>query len=235
MPIDHSRTYTEIRFRNVPHLIRLRAILRQVPALQSRLPTGAHPIRYADFGCSNGLITERVATLLAPCEAEGFDFNEENLQIAREARKGVKFSKINLNAEVGIRDRYDFVTCFETLEHVGNVKNAVRNIVSSLRPGGLGLIVVPIEHGPIGLMKFAVKLAYGYKLCELGNGMSICSYLCHLLTNRRMSDVRDPARSGWGTHFGFDYRDVADALASESCQFSSYRIGFNRFYEIAKA
>lgn len=235
VPIDHSLTYTTWRLKNIPHRVRLRAILKQTAIfLASR---GRPTDLYADFGCSNGFITSKIVNILEPNRATGFDHAEENLSIARRRYSNITFLNIDLNRPRSFAKKFDVVTCFETLEHVGDVRNAVNTIIGAIEDGGVALIVVPIEHGLIGLVKLFVKLLHGYNLDELANNerrVSLKAYLMSLLTGRRMSAFRDRARRGWGTHFGFDYRDVSDALADLPVTYRSFRIGFNMFYRITK-
>lgn len=49
-----------------------------------------------------------------------------------------------LNAETFDPETFDVVTCFETLEHVGNIPAALRSIHSWLRPGGVLVGTVPM-------------------------------------------------------------------------------------------
>ncbi|MFL9909284.1 class I SAM-dependent methyltransferase [Paraburkholderia sp. RL17-337-BIB-A] len=228
-------TYTKWRLKNIPHMVRLRAILKQTTFFLAF--RGRPGNLYADFGCSNGFITSKIVNILKPNRATGFDHAEENLSIARQRYSNITFSHIDLNRPRSFATKFDVVTCFETLEHVGDVHNAVNTVIGAIEHGGVALIVVPIEHGLIGLVKLVVKLLYGYNLDELANNeqrVSLKAYLTSLLTGRRMSAFRDRARPGWGTHFGFDYRDVSDALAGLPVTYRSFRIGFNMFYRITK-
>jgi SAM-dependent methyltransferase len=56
-----------------------------------------------------------------------------------------------LNAETFDPETFDVVTCFETLEHVGNIPAALRSMHSWLKPGGVLVGTVPlpghIHHG----------------------------------------------------------------------------------------
>jgi 2-polyprenyl-3-methyl-5-hydroxy-6-metoxy-1,4-benzoquinol methylase len=228
MAVDHSATYRTFTFRNLPHLMRLRAISSEL----RRLAMPSSPT-YADFGCSNGFLTERVASLVAARSGTGFDHQPENLELARSRYPHLTFCSIDLNRPVRQAARFDLVTCFETLEHVGDMDAALANVVAAIKPGGAGLLTVPIEIGPKGLLKFLVKtLLYGYSLNELPNGERLrMAYLKSLLVNERISRYRE-RRAGWGTHFGFDYRDLDDRLRQLGVPFSAVTRGFARFYII---
>jgi len=112
---------------------------------------------------------------------------------------------------------------------------ASENFIEFIKPGGIGIITVPIEIGKRGILKFFIKLLiYKYSLDELPNkGGGSWSYLQALLKGERISVFRDK-RAGWGTHFGFDYRDLDDILAQSGLYVEAFNRGFSRFYIVKK-
>jgi 2-polyprenyl-3-methyl-5-hydroxy-6-metoxy-1,4-benzoquinol methylase len=124
--------------------------------------------RYADVGCSNGYITHLISERYPIDVAVGYDHSEDHLKIARQRYRKIDFRYLELNNPNTTLEKYDFVTCFETLEHVGNLKAALLNLLNMCKPGGRILINVPIEVGVVGVIKFIVKTVfYGYSLDEL--------------------------------------------------------------------
>jgi SAM-dependent methyltransferase len=229
MALDHSLTYRVHSLRNLPHRMRLRAIEREA----RRLNLGAG-LSYADFGCSGGYITERVRRLTRAGRAWGFDHLEAHLARGRRQYPAIEFSLIDLNQPNAEVPPCDFVSCFEMLEHVGNLEAAIGNLLAAIKPGGMALVTVPIEIGPQGIAKFIAKMAYGYSLSELPQAPALFRrYVMALLTGARMSRFRDQRR-GWGTHFGFDYRDVDDALWRYGEPFRAWNHGTTRFYCIRR-
>ena len=75
MAIDHSRTYKQIRFKNIPHFLRKKELLKLVDRAPKNVRT------YADFGCSNGYLTNLFAETIRRQKAFGFD-HSENIEIA---------------------------------------------------------------------------------------------------------------------------------------------------------
>lgn len=228
MLIDHSLTYRGRSLRNLPHRLRLREIERLIRRLA--LPAGAV---YADFGCSDGFVTARVSEWIGAGRTFGFDHVEEYVERARNLHPTVTFAQLDLNDVDSEIPKCHFATCFETLEHVGDLDAAITNLGRSLDSGAQGLISVPIEIGWRGLLKFLAKvLVYGYGLGELPQRAGLArSYFVALLTGRRISRFRDK-RNGWGTHFGFDYRDLDEALTRHGLSFNAHNRGFTRFYII---
>jgi 2-polyprenyl-3-methyl-5-hydroxy-6-metoxy-1,4-benzoquinol methylase len=221
MTTDHSKTYRLNDIRNLAHVMRLRSILRTLKGNVTRKIA-----TYADFGCSNGFITARVAREIGAESAFGFD-HSDNVLLGPALHPEVTFERLNLNLPHSGTRKFDLVTCFETLEHVGNMQAAVDTICKSAAPGGHILVTVPIEIGWIGTLKYVIKrFLFRY---ELPVACSDRRYLAALLKSERISRYR-PAAEGYGSHFGFDYRDVDDLLRRHELKFKVWNSGTTRFY-----
>lgn len=228
-PMDHSLIYREFKLRNLPHWLRLRGVLRVLKRV------GIDSRSWADVGCSNGYIVGRVLEETSPSEVFGFDHLESHLEVARERVPAAQFLTIDLNRVDEPARRFDVVSCFETLEHVGHLRNAITSLAAMVEPGGRLIITVPIEIGFGGTLKYVIKRRiYRYSLSELpeGDGCS-ARYEKALFAGSRMSSFRSPERDGWGTHFGFDWRDVDDILRDMAIQYTARNDLFTRYYEIA--
>jgi hypothetical protein len=124
------------------------------------------------------------------------------------------------------------VTCFETLEHVGELANSLTNLLALTRHGGTLVLTVPIEVGAIGTLKFIAKMFYRYNLGELPARRNLSwMYFSDLIRGTRMSKFRD-RRPSWGTHFGFDYRDVDDFLLQRKIPYEARNEFTTRFYRV---
>lgn len=224
MLTDHSKTYKLNDLRNVVHVMRLKSILGTLVArVKGAVAT------YADYGCSNGYITSQVAQRLAIAEASGFD-HSDNVDVGAKLYPEIRFQRLDLNVVHAELGTYDLVTCFETLEHVGNMESAIENVCRSRSAQGCLLITVPIEIGWIGFLKYVVKrLVFRY---DLPLKCTDRQYAAALLKGERISRFRPPA-PGYGTHFGFDYRDVDEILARKAqVSVESWNSGTSRFYFI---
>ena len=128
----------------------------------------------------------------------GFDHSIELLAAAR-ARNfdNAVFDYVDLNQPPGTRERlFDVVTCFETLEHVGNVPNAIETLLASCKPGGTLLISVPNELGLPGLKYGARKVFRRRPYESFFRQQSESRYVWRLLTGRSNESpcVPGPAR-----------------------------------------
>lgn len=229
MKKDHALIYKGRSLKNWPHRKRLKAIRGIIE--QESLKDNKD-LKYADIGCGTGYLTAMVADLLQPSEVVGFD-HSEHLEVARQRYPGYRFGFLELN-DVSDVGQYDFVTCFETIEHVGDPFTAIDNVINATSKNGTLLVTIPIEIGPVGTLKFLAKtVIYGYKMDEIAgeNTNLFNEYLWSLLTYRDISRFRDQ-RFGWGTHFGFDYRRIDEYLVSKKIPFSVENVGTSRFYTI---
>ena len=179
----------------------------------------------ADFGCSNGFFFAELLQALPEAGSLrlfGFDHSTDLLAAARSRNIGnAVFDYVDLNAPPRDRERlFDVVTCFETLEHVGNVHNAIDTLLAACKPGGALHISVPNEIGLPGLLKYAArKVLRRRPYEEFFSGQSEARYVWRLLTGQSILAFRDPAADGWGPHLGFDWRVVLNHLnESNSCR-----------------
>ena len=230
---DHSLLYTSWSPRTIPHRMRVRGLLRFVDSLE--LPERPAD---ADLGCSNGGSTQRIADRTQAACADAYDAVPEQLEEGRERHPELNFQPVNLNQPTPqLSGRYDFVTCLETVEHVGVPEMAVKNTLDAVKPGGVALITVPIETGLIGVGKFLIKGCMGvvlrqksYFTTELDpDPKTWFRYLGPLVAGRDISLYRGQ-RTSWGTHFGFDYRLVERVLDEIGVPYQRFKIGSTMFY-----
>lgn len=193
--------------------MRLKQIIKIVDTIMIREP-------YLDVGCSNGFITNKIVSKYCISQATGFDHNKDNLKIASERYPDIEFK---------------FITCFETLEHVGNLENALINLINLINYQGTLLISVPVETGLIGLIKFLIKtIFYSYNLKELDNRKSIYfKYLFTLLSGKSVSQFRS-IRDGYGTHFGFDHKCIESILYKSDINFKKFVKSATAYFLINK-
>lgn len=173
---------------------------------------------WVDFGCSNGFILQKILerNTYKFKTITGYDYNERLIELAREKNiPNAEFKCLDLNKVTITNPDFDVATCFETLEHTGDYKNAFVNLYNSLKQGGIMIITVPNETGVIGLMKFFGRLLtrrhpHGGFFAD----KSYTGYIWHLLRNKYIDDFRTPGLSAYGPHLGFDYRRLKEHINS---------------------
>lgn len=225
MATDHSLTYKKVSFKNVPHILRKNILEKEI----SKLPKNVDS--YADFGCSNGFLTDIFRKILKPKKSYGFDYTD-NIEKARTNHPEINFDYKNLNIDQTFEHQYNIVSCFETLEHVGNEFNALKTLKNASANKSIILISVPIEIGIIGIAKYLVKrFIFRYKLSLNSNDFE---YFKALILNKNISVFRKN-QDHYGSHFGYDYRNTdlhVDEIFS-SRLIKKWNKGSSRFYKIS--
>lgn len=207
--IIHENTYKKRDMASFLHNARLQVIHN---VFQNHVSTSE--ITWADFGCSNGFVPEEIVKTnkYKFSKIVGYDHVEGLLELAR-AKKipNAEFKRFDMNEVVNPGERFDLVTCFETLEHVGDQKNAVTNLFNHVAENGILFMTVPNETGLSGLVKFLGRLALRRDPYEdFFENQSQFDYMKSLLKNDFIDGYRKPGEAGYGPHLGFDYRKVED-------------------------
>lgn len=240
----HENTYRGWGVAAWIHRARLRTLLR----LLRTLPLGPKG-HLGDFGCSNGFILmelQRAVLAGGGWRFTGLDHSHDLLALAEaKGLPNTAFHHIDLNTpDDRFEGAFDLVTCLETLEHVGNLPQAVRTVLRAASPGG-GIIVVgvPNETGLPGLAKFLARpLVQRAPYGDFFQGRSRREYARELLLHRRIEKWRGGGAVGWGPHLGFDYRWLDELLAQGDGRDGRYEVrakvatpaGFNRLTVIER-
>lgn len=236
MSVDHSVIYKQRGFLK-------NSAVRRLDEIYTILSDLVQPDTktLGDVGCSNGYLTNLIAEKFQITEVTGLDNDEENLEVAQKLYPSIKFKSVNLNQKIETKFKYDIVTCLETLEHVGNLSQALKNVLNLTKNNGSILIAVPIEIGYLGLAKLIYRiLKYGTNSCyvfqefENYKEFSKLNYVLSLLRGSTISRFRY-SKKHWSTHLGFDYRDIDEWLTQEKIKYSAYNKNGSRFYLVTKS
>jgi len=217
--------------RALPHRLRLRKLLRQLRRYD--FSAGS----YADVGCGDGYATFQIIQATRATACDGMDRDPALLENGRATLQQIRFCSYDLCRDANVPARYDFVTCFETLEHVMNLPVAVKNLLSLTKPGGTLLLSVPIEIGPIGIAKFLAKIVLWRD--QLTEAFEPCpalyrQYLKALIFDQGIHKFREPGNplGYWPGHWGWDYRKLNRLLKDYGVQFTAFRFHTTCFYEV---
>lgn len=217
--------YTDHSLHSLPHRWRIRQIVRLLKQVC------ANPSSYADVGCGDGFVTSQIARELRPQRCVGYDFNPEVLELGKQCSPEISFRYWNFATESLAGEKYELVTCLETLEHVSDMKGAVKNLLSITER--YLLVTVPVEIGLLGLAKFSAKTLLGREIFSIEHQGSRLDYLCSLVSGAPISHFRrHPENGHWKLHTGFDYRELNDIFRCEKISFHDYNRVWNRFYVI---
>ena len=97
---------------------------------------------FFDSGCGAGPVLEAIRASNPSIELVGADASIEALEIARRRVPGLEVLQAGAH-EIPFDERFDAAGCFDVLEHLDDDLGALRELVSTVRPGGGVLVTVP--------------------------------------------------------------------------------------------
>ncbi|MCC6862048.1 MAG: methyltransferase domain-containing protein [Bryobacterales bacterium] len=140
-----------------------------IPALdgvREKLTAGA---TVADVGCGHGASTMIMAKAFPKSRFYGFDYHSGSIEYARHVagRDGlmdqVTFEVASAKSYPA-NGGYDLVTFFDCLHDMGDPVGAARHVLSTLKPGGVWMIVEPFannrpeeNHNPVGRVYYSAS------------------------------------------------------------------------------
>jgi len=142
--------------RKTRKMIERRARDPEFQALEREV-AAVRPRRVVDAGSGEGGVAMALAARHADMEVDGVEVSATNVKIARQLNrfKNARFRQ-GLAEEVHLAfppESIDLVYSFAVLEHVRDVEETIRSIMTVLRPGGRFCFVVPMHEfrakGPI--------------------------------------------------------------------------------------
>lgn len=95
-----------------------------------------------DVGCADGTLTNKIAQLLPKAKVVGVDVYMQALSLARKKYPRLSFIKANAHNIPFEKDSFDLVVCFETIEHVVDPLQVLRELRRVLKPEGQAVIVM---------------------------------------------------------------------------------------------
>lgn len=114
--------------------------------VQKVLATLPVPKTILDYGCGQGRYVAELRKIFACADISGCDVSDQGLEIARTSNPGVSFLGMDNELIDCLDELFDLVISIEVLEHVGDVRKAIQEIVRVLRPGGTALITTPCAN-----------------------------------------------------------------------------------------
>lgn len=245
--IVHEESYKGISPRNLVHKARLKKVINLLTAISANFSPESRGV-WADFGCSNGYIINIIQKNIVNSNRwlfHGFDHKKELLELANQRNlSNASFDYFDLNSiDKKYSNRFDVVTCFETLEHTGSYENAFENLYLSCKASGFIVVSVPNEIGVPGIFKyFGRKIRKRNAYGDFFDNQSSLKYVFNTLLGKDIECFRRKDVSGWGPHLGFDYRCFEKFLKdkyinNKKCilyKTSNSFLSFNKIYVIKK-
>ena len=164
----------------------------------------------AEIGCGEGYLIPTLSKHFD--KVVGIDKSEKMLN---SAKKFFQFANVfylidNIAAPQHlqlIEEKYNWIICLETLEHIRQWDVALHNMFKMLLPEGRILLSVPVEIGfPLLAKEIARYFSYGK-----GSGWQLNYFIRKVAGSKSTIN-----RENYGSHMGFDYREVIDYIKKMS-------------------
>ena len=94
-----------------------------------------------EIGCSIGAFSKILKE--RGFEITATDVSPYIINKAKEIQKDIDFRVLDIEKGGDLRDKYDYIFCFETIEHLKNPAKGLTNMKSALRKGGVIVISTP--------------------------------------------------------------------------------------------
>ena len=128
------------------------------PALKGLFPDKT--LRFLDFGCGKGVITEKIHTIRPGYRIYGVDISSNALAVAKKRIKNGEFRRIDESQHIPYPDNtFDIVLASDVLEHIYDTQTAFRELARVLKPGGTLIITVPYN----GKLKMLIAVLVGFE------------------------------------------------------------------------
>jgi len=100
-----------------------------------------------DIGCGDGETTNEIATRIPLGKVKGIDASTSMIETARETHhlKNLSFALLNAQ-QINFSQEFDIITCFFCMQWIPEKLKTFKKIFSALRSGGHFLMIVPLPH-----------------------------------------------------------------------------------------
>jgi len=128
------------------------------PVLKNLFPK--KKLKFLDFGCGKGVITEKIRALHPEYAIYGADISPHALAIAKKRLSNGTFRLIDEHQHIPYSDNlFDIVLASDVLEHIYDTNTAFQELARVLKPNGLLIITVPYN----GKLKMMIAVLIGFE------------------------------------------------------------------------
>lgn len=183
-----------------------------------------HGKRMLDYGCGDGsFIQALLGSDLRPLEVIGAEIAEDLIEGCRRKlspRPDLRFVHVDELASIAAKTPIDVIVCMEVLEHVVDLEETLDRLHSLLADGGSIVISVPVETGPVLLLKQAVRILAGWR--GIGDyawtsRYSLAEYAASMFAGAEQRVIRPvylrPDTTSYHCHKGFNWRYLQPKVA----------------------
>lgn len=99
-----------------------------------------------DVGCGDGELLRFVHAYIPTWKKYGVDITPKTISLANQDSPNMNFQVGNIYELLLPEQQFDVVFCGETLEHLDNPEEAIKELFRVCKPGGYVIISTPNEH-----------------------------------------------------------------------------------------
>lgn len=100
-------------------------------------------VEVMDLACGSGYGTHLISKIAK--WTYGYDIDSETVDYARSTYQGKNIS-FDVSDFYDVDKKVDTIVCFETIEHLEDLKKAQNKLLESLKPGGILIFSVPLNE-----------------------------------------------------------------------------------------
>lgn len=93
-----------------------------------------------DVGCGSGVLSYLLSK--KGCKVTGVDIDKNRVNFCKKRYPNIKFLQQDI-LKLDLKDKFDYVLCLDTLEHLNNPEIAVKNLKKHMKPNSKLIIGVP--------------------------------------------------------------------------------------------
>lgn len=198
--------------RDDPNLVKRWVQRRRLADALVRATGESAPRRVVDYGGGDGELAARAAARWPQAEVLCFEPWDEMARQAERRLAGAANARV-VRDEAGLAPGADLVLCTEVFEHLPEAETAraLDEIDRVLRPGGRLVVGVPVEVGPVALLKGAFRALRRPGDFD-GRWPGILAAARGRPPAARFTAELAPGRFYHPHHLGFDHRRLRRAL-----------------------
>jgi SAM-dependent methyltransferase len=185
----------------------------------------AHGKRVLDYGCGDAsFIQALLGSGSRPLEVIGAEVAEDLIDHCRSrfpTRPDLRFVHVDELPSIAAKTPIDLIVCMEVLEHVVELEETLDRLYCVLADGGHIVISVPVETGPVLLLKQAVRTVAGWRKIgdyEWTSQYSFAEYAKSMFAGPEQRVIRPVYRSAenrpYHCHKGFNWRYLQRRIAT---------------------
>lgn len=209
-----STSYEEFTFKDKNPIKRWLQMQRLVTAIKICDGLQNQPEQICDFGAGNGELCKLISEKYQHSKIVCYEPESRRLAEAKQNLSAVDRVEFLQNIDTIPEGTMDVVFCLEVFEHLpaDETTQALGQIFSLLKPGGVVVVGVPVEIGVPALYKGVFRMSRRYGAFDANIRNVLQSFICKPPSDRPTVEMA-PGFNLYPQHVGFNFLDLKKTLA----------------------